>query len=110
MTTATATEPRRDSDTVHGLVRKFRMRPGKMALGWNPWNGDIEDGDYCVDAKGALWRCDPSRGRNKRDAGELTPVRIKPPKPGLVARIIKSEIWWCLPNDALKFGEGAPRG
>jgi hypothetical protein len=60
------------------MPKIYRRRGGRV-LGWNPWNHDAEVGDFMIDSSGRLWRLGQSRGRNKRDAGDLTPIQIKPP-------------------------------
>ncbi len=83
-----------------GATIKYRKRRSTRVWGFNPWNFDIEEGDLLVDWNGRLYRATPSRGKNKRDAGELTAVEIKPPGPGFVARMTaemtadQREVFW----------------
>lgn len=74
------------------LIKRVRVK-GKV-LGYNSWNWGAEPGDVMVNYKGQLFRLVESRGRNKADAGELTPVLVKPPSPDLCAKIIDGEVWW----------------
>ena len=41
----------------------------------NDWTMDAESNEYVI-YRGQLHRLEESRGRNKRDAGELTPVPV----------------------------------
>ena len=51
-------------------------------------------GDYMVDMWGRAWRLEESSGRNKRDAGDLTPRKISPPA-GFSRAVLKGgKIFW----------------
>jgi len=73
--------------------KKIRRRKG-VVLGYNPWNMDAEPGDYMVDLDGRVCRLEESTGRNKRDAGELTPRWLKPPVEGARGVKVGNEIYW----------------
>ena len=82
----------------------YRNRKGRV-LPFNPWNYDIEEGDILVrNIDGAAFRAEESSGRNKRDMGELTPRRLKPPHPGMTAIIEDGKMYWITPGgrDALE--------
>jgi len=65
----------------------------KRVLPYDPWNFDAEVGDIMVDSMSEkAYRLYESRGRNKRDAGELTPVEIK--KPGKRATLVDGKLVW----------------
>jgi len=65
---------------------------------YNPWNWDYEAGDRVYEPvplePGLYYMYDlrESRGRNKRDAGELTPVAVK--KNGKQRKASYSEDGW----------------
>lgn len=76
-------------------MRKIkRYRSNARALSYNERNWDAEVGDLMVDTGGRLYRLTASRGWSKRNLGELTPLLIKPPSPGLCAAIIDGQVWW----------------
>jgi hypothetical protein len=79
-----------------GATIKYRKRRSARVWGFNPWNFDIEVGDLLIDKDGKLYRARQHRNRNRRDAGELTAVEIKPPGPGFVARMSpdRREVFW----------------
>jgi hypothetical protein len=68
-----------------------------MILHYNPWNFDAEPRDIMVKPDGRAYRLRVSNGRNKRDAGELTPSEIK--KPGKIAKIIDGKLVWICAQD-----------
>lgn len=43
------------------------------------WSDDLEACDIYIETDDSLWKACESKGRNKRDSGELTPVEIKCP-------------------------------
>ena len=76
----------------------MRMRCGKgKTWTWQPRNFDIEEGDRMV-RDGEVFLVTASTGQNKRDAGELTPRKIKPPKsiPAYAKAVLypNGEIYW----------------
>ncbi len=84
------------------LVQRYRRRKKVRVFGYNPWLAEAEPGDLMVTTGGKLMRLEVSSGRNKRDAGDLTPRTIKPPRPGLIAVYgpkdevpEKRSIWWA---------------
>jgi hypothetical protein len=79
----------------------YRKRKKTQVWDWlgSSWNFNIEEGDLLIDSKsGTLFRAVPSSGWGKRMAGELTPKRVKPPRPGL--RVVRegkeeeSRVYW----------------
>lgn len=76
------------------MLKKYRKRKTTKVKAYNPRDFTIEPGDLLIGFDGVLFRATVSRGRNKRDSGDLTPVQIKPPK-GFKRAIIKDgEIYW----------------
>ncbi len=69
-------------------------RSNARILPYDERNWDAETGDIMVDWNGRAWRLTASNGRNKRAAGELTPIEIK--KPGYIAVIIEEKLFWKL--------------
>ncbi len=59
------------------LLGMIRHRTRNRVLPFNPWNFDAEVGDIMVNHWREAYYLRQSRGRNKADAGELTPVQIK---------------------------------
>lgn len=87
-------EKRRNPD----LIKRYRHRKSTRVFPYNPWNFDAEPGDLMVDQNGKLFRLRESSGYQKRGAGELTMVEIKPP-PGLIAVMWgPNEVWWAKPK------------
>lgn len=69
-------------------MRKLRKQPTKI---YNEWAFDFEAGDRCFkpdpnNRNAFIVDLRESTGRNKRDAGELTPVFVK--KDGLIRKAI----------------------
>lgn len=79
-----------------GATIKYRKRRSTRVWGFSPWNFDIEPGDLLVDGDGKLYRATQSRGKNMRDAGELTAVEIPPPGSGFIARMSpdRQDVFW----------------
>lgn len=77
---------------------RYRRRRTSQVRQYNPWDWDAEPGDLAVDSHGTLYRLEESTGWGKNKLGELTPRKIKPPKLGMKARIIKGEVYWVDPT------------
>jgi hypothetical protein len=59
----------------------------------DPWDHLAEPGDRVVDGRGRVYDLRESRGRDKRDAGDLTPVLAAPQRSG--ARAVEVDgIWY----------------
>lgn len=81
--------------------RLIQPQPTRVA---NDWEESAEVGDVVM-WHGKPYRLSESRGRNKRDMGELTPVEIKPRwRPGDALWV--RETWGCPPADR----PGTPNG
>ncbi len=62
------------------------------------WDWNAEVGQHCL-YLGWPCRLEASRGRHKRDAGELTPVKLKAP-PGMTFELREGPDgyeWWWVP-------------
>lgn len=75
------------------MNKRYRRKRSSKVLNFDSWNFDAEPGDLMVDYRGKLFRLEQSSGWGKRNAGELTPREIKPPK-GCIAVILDNEIYW----------------
>jgi len=56
--------------------RVMRVQPVGHRTGWSQ---SLEPGDVYIELDGSVTRAVVSRGRNKRDAGELTPQKVRCP-------------------------------
>lgn len=72
------------------------------------WSDDLEDGDVYIETDGSLWKACESKGRNKRVAGELTPVEIKSPY-GVVGDRLWVRETWLLYNHMGQYIGKAPK-
>jgi len=94
-TSATTQTPLRVAGTVRALVLRYRRRRSSTVWHFNARAWDAEPGDLMVTHDGTLYRLEESSGWGKREAGELTPRTIKPPRPELYAVIHEGEVWWA---------------
>lgn len=83
-----------DTEITAVTIRRYRKRRSTLAIPYDPWCPTAEDGNLVVDYLGKLYRLVESRGRQKRETGELSMREIAPPSPEMWARIIDGEIWW----------------
>jgi len=80
---------------VNALVLRYRRRRSSTVWHFNARAWDAEPGDLMVTRDGILYRLTESSGWGKREAGELTPRTIHPPRAGLCAVIHEGEVWWA---------------
>jgi len=81
--------------------RVMRSQPSRCA---SDWSWDLEVGDVYYDPiRKEVYRATESRGRNKRDAGELTPREIRSPyQPGdilWVREAVQTPGPWNIPEE-----------
>ena len=73
-------------------VRMMRRQPTRTV---SDWVQDAEVGE-CIIYRGWPHRLAESRGRNKRAAGELTPVKIRGPRRAIGIRQVNATWYWVL--------------
>lgn len=81
---------------LHGVVRRLRKQPTAVLAAWDH---EAEQGDRRYIPKPELegaWIVDLvlSRGRNKRDAGELTPKVVKKNGRPRIAQLHDAGLWY----------------
>lgn len=74
-------------------MKQLRNRKGQC-LPYSERNFEAEPGDYMVDMFGQVFRLEESSGWGKRNAGELTPRTIHPPKGYSHAILKDGKIFW----------------
>ena len=81
------------------MRQKYRKRKDtKFWPGFSCWNFEAEAGDLMQHDKHGVVRLVESRGRNKRDAGELSYIKLRPPlslsRKAHIEVDEQGEIWW----------------